>query len=190
MDWAAPHLLWLFLPGLALLWWFQRRSTHPMPPARQRALLIIRSLGILLVLLALAGPAGERLSTAEAVVFVVDHSASQGRTGLAAAAERIAQLSASLPGGTATRIVSVGEHASVQPLPFVPDPRLAEQDGGQSDLAAGVALARGLFPAGATPRMVLLSDGFETRGDLETAAREAAVSGVRMDVVPVAGELR
>ncbi len=187
MDWSAPRLLFLFVPCLALLWWWHRRTTHPMPPKRARALLIVRALGVLLSLLALAGPAGERRSTEEAIVFVADHSASQGAAGMRAAAQVLERLRA---GRGNVAIVSTGEHALAQATPYVPDLKLSESDGAQSDLAAGISLARGLFPAGKTPRIVLLTDGFETRRDLEAAARDAALAGIRIDAVPIAGELR
>lgn len=190
MTWSAPHILWFFIPSVALLWWWDRRSTQPMPPLRRRALLITRAVGVALALLALAGPARERRATQEAVVFVVDHSASQGAAGVQSAAKRVEQISKSLSSSTPTQVVSTGEHAQQQPAPYVPDLGLTTRDGAQSDLAAGLALARGLLPAGFIPRIVLLSDGFETRGDLEAAARDAALSGVRLDAVPIAGEPR
>lgn len=203
MDWMHPEVLLLLVPSAGLLLWWHRRSTHPMPPARRRALLAVRATLVALVLLALAGPAFERKSAAQAVLFVTDHSASQGAAGLRAGISRMEQLAKTLPSGTHVGWVSAGEGVHPQRLPGRGRPgpapassfddhleRLSQRDGAQTNLAAGITLARGLFPAAVTPRIVLLSDGQETRGDLEAAAREAALSGVRIDAVPVAGERR
>jgi uncharacterized membrane protein len=72
----------------------------------------------------------------------------------------------------------------------MPPPALVEEAGGQTDLAAAVRLAVGLFPPGRGRRLVLLTDGMETRGDLLAAAREAALAGVRLEAAPNAGEAR
>lgn len=196
MDWSHPRLLLLIVPALALLgalhWW----SSHPMPVARRHALFGVRALLVVLVLFALAGPAFDRRSTKETVIFVLDHSASEGARGVQAATAAANRLSQALPAGTQVGFVSTAEKAAVLRLPTgartVPEltPDILTGGGAETDLAAGVALARGLFPPGAASRVVLLTDGYETRGDLEAAAREAALAGVRLDAVPIAGEPR
>jgi len=196
MDWSHPRILLLIFPALALLAWVHWRSTHPMPPRRRTALLGVRAAIVALVLLALAGPAMERRSTEETVIFVLDHSASEGARGVQAGMDAANRLAAALPAETRTGFVSTAEHPAVLRLPTTertplsPPLELARDGGAETDLAAGVALARGVFPPGAASRVVLLTDGYETRGDLEAAAREAALSGVRLDAVPIAGELR
>ena len=194
MDWAHLRLLLLFPPCLALLVWAHRRSTHPMSPDRRLALLWVRAANVLLVVLALAGPAVWRHSKDEAVIFVIDHSASEGVKGVRAATDTANRLAAALPAGAQFGFVSVAENPALLRLPGRERTPLSTADGiangSDTDLAAGVAFARGLFPPGVASRIVLLTDGFETRGDLEAAAREAALSGVRLDAVPIAGEVR
>ena len=195
MDWSHPRILLLIVPALALLGVLHWRSSHPMPVARRHALLGVRAVIVVLVLLALAGPAFDRRSTKETVIFVLDHSASEGLRGVQAATDTANRLAAALPAGTSAGFVAIGEKAVVLRLPAtgrqpLPPPVAGPVGGAETDLAAGVALARGLFPPGAASRVVLLTDGYETRGDLEAAAREAALSGVRLDAVPIAGERR
>lgn len=193
MDWEHPLALLLVLPAAAVLVWASLRSTRPMSPARRRALLTVRALCVLLVILAISGPAIERLSREEAVVFVLDHSQSQGDAGSAAQREAANRLVASLDDGVAVGFVSAGSATIVRGAPGsgtrslpADDPLLAT--GTDTDLASAVKLASGLFPPGASRRLVLLGDGLETRGDVEAAAREASVAGVRIDAVPIAGE--
>jgi uncharacterized membrane protein len=47
-----------------------------------------------------------------------------------------------------------------------------------------------VFPSGTSRHIVLISDGEETEGSLDQAAREAAVQGIRIHALPVAGDLR
>ncbi|REJ67018.1 MAG: VWA domain-containing protein [Planctomycetota bacterium] len=196
MDWLNPYLLLLVLPVLPLLWWFSRRSLRPMPPGRKRALLVVRGLLILLALAALAGPARQELSRQQAVIFLFDHSQSQGAQGIERARERAEQLVESLPSGTHIGFLSAGADTHVLRLPSADrdlpeiEERLSEENGGRSDLAAAVTLAGGLFPPGASRRIVYLGDGQQTHGDLEAAVREASLLGTVFDVVPVAGERR
>jgi uncharacterized membrane protein len=196
VDWANPWVLALAPPLAAFIWWAGRRSLHPMSPRRRRLLLVVRSTCVALALLALAGPALRRSTSDRATIFVMDHSRSQGAAGMQAAYERANELALGLPGGTHVGFVSAGESTVVRAMPTrshkraEPDESLLEKGGAQTDLASAVALARGLFPPGAARRLVLVTDGVETRGDLESAAREAAVSGIVIDAVPVAGAPR
>ena len=196
MDWANPLVLLWILPAAALLFWAQRRSLHPMPPGRRRALLVVRILCVLLVLLALAAPAWELETKDETVIFVLDHSKSLGAEGMADAQTRTNGLLAELPSGTRVGIISAGASTRVlRPVgtshdPVTLDADLATSDGHQTDLAAAVALASGLFPPGTARRLVLVSDGLETRGDLLSAAREAALRGIVIDALPVHGPSR
>lgn len=193
MDWANPLLLLWIVPLAGLLFWLQRASLHPMSRARKRALLAVRIVGVLLILLALASPAWELETEEETVLFVLDHSQSLGAEGIAAAQTRTNALLAELPSATRAGIVSAGADTTVlRPVgddhaPITLDPKLAETDGHQSDLAGAVTLASGLFPPGTARRLVLVTDGLETRGDLVAAAREAALRGIVIDVVPVHG---
>ena len=50
MDWLYPKVLLLLLPALAVLFWCDARSTHPMGATRRRLLLVLRSLLVVLAL--------------------------------------------------------------------------------------------------------------------------------------------
>lgn len=196
MDWANPYLLAIFLPAALALWWFDRRTLRPLSPARRRLLLAVRSGGVALALAALAAPAIRRTSEQQAVWFVMDHSQSQGKAGIEAACQRAEQLARSLPSDTHVGFVSAGQSCVVRQAPAMgpaeirPDLSLMETDGAETDLAQAVSLAVGLFPPGASRRLVVVGDGQETRGDLESAAGEAALLGVTIDAAPIAGQQR
>jgi len=196
MDWEHPYLLLLVIPAVLLLFWFDARTTHPMGVLRRRLLLVVRCILVALVLAALASPARVEESNSEAVVFVLDHSRSQGESGVQEVYERASEIRSRLGGGVPVGFVSAGAVPQVITPPDggigFPGVRLdlLEEQGTQTDLAAAVSMAQGLFPSGAARHVVLLGDGQETRGSLEDAARQGAVSGVKIHALPVAGERR
>lgn len=196
MDWLRPTSLLLLLPAAALLLWFHRGSLHPMSLGRRRLLTALRAVLTILILLALAGPAWEEITKEEAVIFIMDHSQSQGESGMDAAFRRAADLAAQLPEDTLVGVVSAGASTKVLKMPArdhsipPPDKELMRDNGAQTDLAAAVSLAGGLFPSGTARRLVLVTDGVETRCSLESACRDAALSDIVIDAVPAAGEAR
>lgn len=193
MDWESPYLLLLILPAVAFLLWVEGRSAHPMSPERKRVLLIVRALGVLLALAALAGPAKVVNSSRRAVVIAVDHSQSLGAEGLRSAVEKARALRASLPGDVDVSLVGFGETAQLLDDADLNDPDLAklktslEKHGAQSNYSGALEFARALFPAGTARHVVLIGDGHETRGGLQGAARAAALADVQVHVIPVAG---
>jgi len=196
MDWTHPYLLLLFPVAVVLLWVFHRFTVRPMSVGRRRALLVVRCTLVAVALLALAGPAIRKSTERQAVVFVLDHSQSQGESGMRKIHERAAELLDNLPSGTHVGFLSAGQSTRVLQMPStdaeLPELDLArmKEDGGQTDLAGAVSLASGLFPSGASRRIVMITDGQETQGDLESAARDAALLGAVIDAVPVAGQQR
>lgn len=193
MDWESPLLLLLVFPALAFLLWAERRSSHPMAAERKRVLLVVRALGVILVLVALAGPAKVVTSTQQAVVFVLDQSQSLGEEGSKAAVARLQAMKASLLSGVDVSLVAFGDEAKLLPVDELAamDGESArawrKQHGGQSSYAAALEYARALFPAGTARHVVFVGDGHETRGSLLDAARQASVAEVHLHALPVAG---
>ncbi len=197
MDWLHPKILLLALPALALLLWFDARSTHPMGATRRRLLLVVRSLLVLLALLAIASPARLMTSRDQSVVFLLDHSRSQGDEGLQAVYEIAGKLRRSAASASAG-FVAVGEDSRLLLHPGergdLPDTEraaaLMDEIGASSNFERGVQFARGLFPGGSTRHLVLVGDGVETRGSLLDAANEAAVAGIKIHAVGVTGQIQ
>ena len=194
MDWKNPYLLLLILPALCLLILFDSRSSHPMPMWRRRTLLVVRSLLVACVLVALASPALVIHSQRQALVFVLDHSRSQGERGIREVYAAAGSLRERLPGDVAVGYVAVGRETVVLRPPdtggrgLEPDLAMMESLGAQSNLASAIDLSQGLFPAGGARHLIYIGDGQETRGDLKRATREAAISGVRFHALGIAGE--
>ncbi|MCG8600926.1 MAG: VWA domain-containing protein [Verrucomicrobiales bacterium] len=198
MDWLQPNALFLLLPAIALLWWFDARSSHPMSAVRRRWLLLTRMLMAVCVILALASPAKILTSRDQAVIFILDHSRSEGSAGLESVYSTAEEIRRQLPGNPPVGFVAAGSKAkllrypSKGPLESNREERLQllEEIGSRSNFADAVSLAKGLFPSGTSRHIVLVGDGVETEGSLRTIAGEAAVSGIRIHAAGVAGAIQ
>ena len=90
--------------------------------------------------------------------------------------------------GDQLAVIDVAEAADITRLPStaidVPR-RTVHLAGNESRLAAGVQMALAVAPPNTSVRIVLVSDGNETTGDLRAVARVAAANGIPIDVLPL-----
>lgn len=187
---ARPEWLWL-LAGLPLLWAATRGSRRRLGRARWALVLGLRSLAWALVALALAEPEVRRRVDDLAVVFVVDGSASVGPAGEAAALAYVQGALAAQGGHDVAGVVRFGadamierglaEKLQVDAFETRPSPH-------QSDLAAGLRLGAALLPGDRTRRIVLLTDGEQTRGDAASQGLLATDQDLELLVVPLEGQ--
>ncbi|MBN2714014.1 MAG: VWA domain-containing protein, partial [Planctomycetes bacterium] len=196
MDWEYPLILLALPLVLPLMWWWSERSVHPMGNSRKRALLIVRAVIFSLAVICLAGPAIRKSSQDEAVIFIVDYSESLGEKGISAALKKAVDIASTLPSGANVGFVAAGSKGvvlvepSVHWEPPVFDGKIMHDIGSQTDIAEALSLASGLFPAGMARRVVIVSDGVQTRGDLAFAAQYASVADIVVDCAPIAGVAR
>lgn len=192
MDWESPKLLLLVLPALLLLLWIEGASAHPMGMLRRRLLLFVRALGVLLALAALAGPARVAESRRASLGILVDVSQSLGAEGAARALAEAERVRAQAGGDSFVVRFAARPELLRDDRPETPEAAAdwRARHGGDSHYASAVEFARSLFPPGASRTLLLIGDGHETRGSLLDAAREAALAGVRLHVLPVAGPLQ
>ncbi|HZR98615.1 MAG TPA: VWA domain-containing protein, partial [Chloroflexota bacterium] len=185
----ALPLLAAYLVAARLPWWRAARRAGRPALRQEGRRLALRLAWLALLVLALAGLTLVRPLHRQAVVLVLDASASvapvrdQAEAAARAALGRLA--SGDLAGVVATAAgARVEEPPNAQPL-FT---RLAAGlPDGASDLAAGLRLAGAVLPDGYAGRVVLVSDGRQTRGDAVAAARALAARGATVDVLPVGG---
>ncbi|MBU6300264.1 MAG: VWA domain-containing protein [Verrucomicrobia bacterium] len=195
MDWQRPYLLFLIVPALATLFWAGRRSLPSMGPRRARLLLGLRCVLASLLILALASPARVDRSGRQSLVFVLDHSQSLGEQGWSRVRTAADSIRRQVGSEVETGVVVTARDSA---LVAAPGPGKAVDlgrigpaaDPSGTNLAKGIALASAVFPSGRSRHIVLISDGEETEGSLEEAAREAAVQGIRLHTLPLAGDLK
>jgi len=198
MDWLHPQILLLIPPALLLLVWVDARSNHPLAGPRRRLLLVARSLLVALVLAAMASPARVHTSREQSVIFILDHSRSVGEEGL----RRVYEAAATVREGLGPRVpagyVAAGQEGRLLAYPGERFDgvagesalQLLDEIGAASDFERAANLSFGLFPGGTSRHLVFIGDGVETSGSFREAAREAAVSGIRIHTLGVAGEIQ
>ncbi|MBE2284669.1 MAG: VWA domain-containing protein [Prosthecobacter sp.] len=192
MDWESPKLLLLILPALALLLWIESRSSHPLSGLRKRLLLVARAIAVMLAIAALAGPARVTQTGRKALGIIIDASQSMGAEGLAKVNDEAMRVRRALGSDIDSFVVQLGVQPELMPEASTPAMRAdwQKKNGGDSHYAAAIEYAEAMFPPGVSRNILIIGDGHETRGSLLTAAREAAVSGIKLHALPVSGPRR
>lgn len=163
-----PGWLWalvIVVPLLGTSIWFTKRKLATwrwvLAGAARLALLLA-------ILLALAGLSMRIPVDSLGVVFVVDGSASVGTEGQEKALDFVREALEHQGPDDVAGVVIFGGSAMVEAAPR-PDLDLARLESSpsphHSDLASGIRLASAILPADHTRRIVVISDGEQTRGD-------------------------
>ncbi len=187
MRLAEPAYLLLLLPAIAILWLGYRRVSGMMR-WRKAFALGIRALLLLLLILALSGPEMRSAKEGLCTIFVLDRSDSVREEDRAASQRFVEDALSKMRPGDLAGVVVFGKDAAVDAAPGSMRSLgrvLSVVDGTESDLASAVRLASAAFPDGKARRIVLLSDGNETTGEVSGAVHAAAADGVQVDVVPL-----
>jgi len=181
-DFDRPAFL-VLIPAAILLPWFGGRHSLARWPARQAALCtLLRTLILVLLCLALAGPRWLTKTTEAAVVLLRDVSASIetqtdskhfSDTLAANNSERVAEV---VFAREPFVVKAFGARSSQEPA--------SAPDEEATDLSAALEFAATLMPSDRPSRIVLFSDGVATAGrnPLETAAQ---LQNVEIDTVPL-----
>jgi uncharacterized membrane protein len=184
MTFTAPLALLLLLV-LPLVWWIGRPA-HPRGLRRAIVGGALRSLLLVCLILALAGAHLTRSADRLAVVFLVDASDSMSGSARGDAYAYIRDAVQAMGVDDQAAVVLFGRDALIdRPMGASRDlaPFRSTPDGGASDLERAIGLGLALLPGDAAGRIVLLSDGEQTTGDAEAAARRAGLSGVPIHVI-------
>lgn len=176
---------WLLLVAIAPLFYLVRSwSLTDLSLAQQLVQSTLRTAVIAAAAIALARPTWVTRESKVATVVLVDVSESVSEAQLAAARSYVDELSAAKGEGW------------VQVITFAEKPMVAKRQGGKfaiarhttgpakggagTDVQSAIQLAYGLYPPGHLPRMVIVSDGNQTRGDLLGEAYRAKEMGVKL----------
>ncbi|MDE2750023.1 MAG: VWA domain-containing protein [Chloroflexota bacterium] len=186
MQLTAPPvalLLFLFLPIV----WAVGFPRHAFRRRRDLSSLILRTLIIVLLILALAGLQNVQAVDRLAVVFLVDASDSMGGGAEELQLEYIREAISAKQADDEWAALLFGDNA----VPETDFSMAAEIEGFSSipvttgtDIANAIQTGLSLFPPDASRRMVILSDGQATQGNAVARAQRAAVSGVEISYVP------
>ncbi|HEX2878113.1 MAG TPA: vWA domain-containing protein, partial [Polyangiaceae bacterium] len=195
-----PKILGLLLVVPVLLWALQRSLADL--PWQQRLMAALFRVGFLVCLvLGLSGVVRETHSQRIAVVFLVDVSDSVSEEALQQVRQQL-QLAIEARGpqddlrliafAKRPRLLALKQADDSWRVPSTAELRAlgvsaSEQSPGEltaSDLQAAVQLAYGVFPEGVLQRLVLLSDGLQTQGDIAGEVSRARARGLELWTQP------
>lgn len=159
---------------------------------RKRLLLFTRAIAVMLAIAALAGPARVTQTGRKALGIIIDASQSMGTEGLAKVNDEARRVRQSLGSDIDSFVVQLGVQPELMPEASTPTMQAdwQKKNGGDSHYAAAIEYAEAMFPPGVSRNILVIGDGHETRGSLLSAAREAAVSGIKLHALPVSGPRR
>jgi uncharacterized membrane protein/uncharacterized protein YegL len=191
MSHLSLTMLWplAMLTALPLIWWVRRRSRTNLSPAHLNAAMVLRALAFVLVVLALTGPVWLAPTRAVSVVYALDVSRSIAPAYIESAMQWIRGANRTEQPATA-RYVAFADRAvllddvddlrkvaaGVQ-VPGVPQP-------GATDIESALDTALRGFEADQVKRLVLLTDGNQTHGDVWRALPHLTAENVRVHVFP------
>lgn len=166
------------------------RSLADLPTAQRWLGVLVRAALTALLTLAVARLARTTDATRVSTVFLVDVSESVPDAALEEA-RRVLRAAWDGRDESDVQLVAFARDARAVPLgneddPVPEIPRFEEADAARgSDLQTALQLAYGLFPPGHLRRVVILSDGNQTSGDVLAEASRARAFGVRVHVRPM-----
>ncbi len=172
------HPEWLFgLIVLPWLWWCFRRSLVDFSLGQRAASLAVRSLMVLLLVLAMAGLTLLRPTTRQFVIVAIDQSLSVGD-------DSTHRLIADTFLEDALAASTLTSADRVLFLPFAATPGSVSDRSG-TNIAAAIEAAAAAMPPDFVPRIVLLTDGHQTSGDALQAALATANRHQRRQPIPI-----
>ncbi|MDR7544636.1 MAG: VWA domain-containing protein [Armatimonadota bacterium] len=155
---------------------------------RRRALVALRTASVALLVLGAAGMEMVRAVPDLTVVIAADRSDSLGPDGARAIRAFLDEVRTRAGGSRRVGLVTFGATAMLEEPPNA-QPRLALASrvrGDGTNIAGAIRAALRVLPEGSGGRIVVLTDGQATAGDLPSALAEVYRRGVELAVVPVA----
>lgn len=190
IQFASPWWGLLLVPlGISL--WLGRNMIRGMARRRKAIATVLRGLLYASLVLALMGPILRRPNQGTCTVFLVDRSDSIQDEARRNQEQFLDEALGALPDGDVAAVVAFGANAMIE---SAPGPRRSMRkieskvEASNSDLAGAVRLGSALFPPGKAKRLVVLSDGNETKGELRSAASAAKTDDITIDFVSMGSQ--
>ncbi|MHC4648496.1 MAG: VWA domain-containing protein, partial [Planctomycetota bacterium] len=168
--------------------WLGQRSMAALGRVRRVTAIVLRCLVVFILLALLARPMLTQKNRQLTLIAVIDRSQSIPVTLQQASLNYLSTALKYKPEKDRLAVVDIAEAASISKLPSN-DTKIRERNpaltGEQTNLSGGVQMAMAIAPPDTAVRILLLSEGNETAGDVKEAARIAAANRIRIDVLPL-----
>ncbi|MCC6546109.1 VWA domain-containing protein [Candidatus Sumerlaeota bacterium] len=189
---AEPVFLWLLL--IIPLVWVASRRLRLIERGRRFTIIALRTLLLLLVILALAKLELRKSSRDLSVFYLLDVSESVPPDQQKKETEYLADLSKKRTSADQTGVIVFGERPSIETSTvknYEFEGKLLSTVGGdRTDIASSLRLAMAAFPVDSMRRIVLMSDGNENFGSALEVARIAKNNGIPIDTIALTYESR
>ncbi len=181
---------WWLTAGVLLvpIIWLARRYLTTLGPTRRTLAIILRCILVIILIALLARLTRSKKNEQLTVIAVIDRSQSIPAQLQQASLDYLSQALANKPSGDQLAVVDIAEAASISKLPsgdIAIRQRNTTLNGQQTRLADGIQMAMAIAPPNTAVRILLISEGNETAGDLKEAARIAAINKIPIDVLPL-----
>jgi len=181
---------WWLMAGVLLVpvVWLARRYLTALGPMRRILAIILRCMLIIVLIALLARFTRTKKNEQLTVIVVIDRSQSIPAQLQEASLDYLSQALLKKPPGDQVAVVDIAEAASISKLPsgdILIRQRNTTLNGQQTKLADGIQMAMAIAPPNTAVRILLISEGNETAGDLKEAARIAAINKIPIDVLPL-----
>ncbi|MGZ0173709.1 MAG: VWA domain-containing protein [Planctomycetales bacterium] len=171
------------------LWWLFLAGATGLSPVRAQIALWIRFVMAAGFIVALAEPRTVRTSEILSVVYAVDVSDSVGQRAVDSALEFVARQVSNKPAADEAGLVLFGAEAVVELPPRITFPFdgvvTSQLRRDATDLAEALSLSAAMIPAENNGRIVLITDGASTEGNINRRLDELRARGISVDVLPV-----
>jgi len=184
------HPWWLLAGTLAVpMVWLAWRHLAAAGPVRRVLAVVARVLVVLLLAALLADPLLTRIHDRVTVIAIIDRSLSIPPPLRESSKAYLAEALGAKRPEDRLAVIDAAETAIIEKLASTDvgfSPRAVSLTGEQTNLAAAVQLAMAIAPPDSATRLLVVSDGNETLGDLKEAARVAAANGIPVDALALA----
>ena len=190
ITFGSPWYL-LLLVLVPVVWWYSFRGLAALGRVRRALALSLRTLVLLLFIMALADVSMVRVSDRLTVIYLLDQSLSIPVEDRLAMIHYVnEEIVKHRRDNDRAGIIVFGRDAAIEIPPFDDDVQMTPLiesllDPDFTDLSTAMRLAQASFPEDAARRIVLVTDGNENLGDAMEEARGLSGAGVGIDVVPV-----
>ena len=182
---------WWLLAGAAAMGyvWLLRRSLASLGPVRRWLAMVFRCLTFLLLVALLAQPKLVKENRHLSVIVVLDRSQSIPSELREASLDYLSAAMENQDPLDRLGVIDIAEAAGISKLPSGDKKKIRERNttlqGNESKLSDGVQMALAIAPPDTAVRILLVSDGNETGGDLKEIARIAGANNIPIDVLPL-----